>query len=195
MNWQLFFSVYVVIFLAELPDKTAFATLMMATKSRALAIFTGVALAFLVQTTVSVVFGSVLSLLPQKWVHLGAGLLFLAFAIQMWKQRNEIENQTTASNGSVAGFWPSTWKAFLVIFIAEWGDLTQIATASLIAKYSESKITVFCAAVSALWTVTGIAVFVGHRAKRLVKLALLKRMGAFLFLAIGVYFIATFTTD
>ncbi len=195
MNWQLFFSVYILIFLAELPDKTAFATLLLATRNRALAVFTGVAVAFLVQTAVAVVFGSLLSLLPAKWVQLGAGILFLGFALQMWLQRNEKENGPATDGSCEIGFWRSAWKAFLIIFIAEWGDLTQIATASLIAKYSHSKFTVFSAALLALWSVTLVAVFLGHRTKNLIKPALLKRICTFLFLGIGIYFIVTFASS
>lgn len=192
MDWQLFFSIYLLIFLAELPDKTAFATLLLATKNSAVSVLIGVALAFFIQTIVAVVFGSVLALFPEKWVHLGAGLLFLGFAFQMWRQRNEAEDETCTNTTLEVSFWRSTWNAFIVIFIAEWGDLTQIATASLVAKYDESKFTVFMAALLALWSVSLVAVFLGHRAKKLIHPAVLKRICAFVFLGIGLYFVATF---
>lgn len=192
MNWQLFLSIYFLIFLAELPDKTAFATLLLATRSRALPVFAGVAAAFLVQTIVATVFGSVLSLLPERWIHLGAGVLFLGFAIQMWWQRNDSDDEeSNGIPGCRVGFWPCAWRAFLVIFVAEWGDLTQIATASLIAKYHDAKVTVFVAAVLALWSVTALAIIVGSKAKKFIKDSLLKKICAVLFLGLGVYFLAT----
>ena len=176
MNWQLFVSIYCLIFLAELPDKTAFATLLLATRSRATAVFRGVAVAFLVQTLVAAIFGSFIALLPERWIHLGAGVLFLFFAVRMWWERNKDEEESSQeANSCEIGFWPSAWQAFLVIFIAEWGDLTQLATASLIAKYSDAKGTVFFAALLALWSVTLLAVILGQKAKYLIKPALLKK--------------------
>ena len=91
MNWQLFSSIYILIFLAELPDKTAFATLLLATKNSAMAVFFGVSLAFLIQTLVAVAFGSVIAFFPEKWVHLASGILFLVFAFMAWRDRNETE--------------------------------------------------------------------------------------------------------
>ncbi len=191
MNWQLFISIYCLIFIAELPDKTAFATLILATRSRALAVFCGVALAFLIQTIVAVLFGRLISLLPAQWVHWGAGLLFILFALHMWRGRNEEEHEKEDPNSCKMQFWPCLWQAFVVIFLAEWGDLTQIATASLVAKYPMDQVTVFAAALCALWSVTALAVVIGQRTQWLLHPATLKRFCAFLFLAIGVYFLAT----
>lgn len=189
MNWELFFSIYFIIFIAELPDKTAFATLLLATRSRGLAVFSGVALAFLVQTIVACIFGQFISILPEKWVHLLAGILFLYFAFQMWRDRNEIENNSDGTCEIFPNFWVASWKAFMVIFIAEWGDLTQIATASLIAKYQNEKLTVFLAAVLALWSVTLVAIFLGQHMKKLINPKILRMACAALFLIIGIYFI------
>ncbi len=192
MNWQLFFSIYFLIFIAELPDKTAFATLLLATRTRGLAVFTGVALAFLVQTIVATIFGQFISLLPEKWVHLFAGILFLYFAFQMWRDRGEVEEDVTEGTCQIfPSFWTATWKAFLVIFFAEWGDLTQIATASLIAKYQHDKLTAFIAAVLALWSVTLVAVFLGQRMKHMISPKILRIFCSIIFLAIGLYFVVT----
>lgn len=192
MVWHLFFSVYILIFIAELPDKTAFATLLMATRGRPFAIFVGVAAAFLVQTTVAAIFGGVLSLAPEKWVHLSAGILFLGFAAHTWLHKGDAENtRSENTENAPRTFWKSAWKSFLVIFVAEWGDLTQIATASLIAKYHEERATVFVAALLALWTVTAIAVILGKKAAELINPRLLKTMSAVLFCGIGAYFVIT----
>ncbi len=189
VNWQLFLSIYFIIFIAELPDKTAFATLLLATRCSGLAVFSGVALAFLIQTIVACIFGQFISLLPEKWVHLFAGILFLYFAFQMWRDRDEIENNSGGTCEIFPSFWSASWKAFLVIFIAEWGDLTQIATASLIAKYQNDKLTVFLAAVLALWSITLVAIFLGQRIKNMINPKILRIICAILFLIIGIYFI------
>src|ERR1700677_1616548 len=80
----LFAAVFGVVFVAELPDKTAFAAVLLAARRRPLAVFLGAAGAFVVQSFVAVAFGGVLSLLSPRVVRAGAGLLFLGFAWSMW---------------------------------------------------------------------------------------------------------------
>ncbi len=189
VDWHLFFTVFGIIFLAELPDKTALATLLLATRSDSRAVFVGVASAFLVQTLVAAIFGKFISLLPGRYVHIGAGLMFLGFAVHMWRSRTEADEEIKTRGNVALGFWKACWAAFTVIFIAEWGDLTQIATASLIARYQQNQITVFIAALLALWVVTGLAIFAGQRIHRVVKPALLKSACILLFAAVGIYFL------
>src|SRR5580704_16727445 len=86
---QVFVSVFGVICVAELPDKTALTTLVLATRYRALPVFLGAALALTVQSAVAVAAGGLLSLLPPRPVHVGAGVLFLVFAVIMWRRRAE----------------------------------------------------------------------------------------------------------
>jgi Ca2+/H+ antiporter, TMEM165/GDT1 family len=73
---------------------------------------------------------------------------------------------------------------FTVVFIAEWGDLTQIATAGFEARY-QSPILVFAAATAALWSVAALAVFVGNRAGRLLDARVTQRIAAVLFGLVG----------
>lgn len=183
----LFASVFVLIFLAELPDKTAFAALLLAVRRRPLAVFVGAAGAFVVQSFVAVAFGGVLSLLPPRVVHAGAGLLFLGFAWAMWT-REEEELPDVAEAGPEAGFWRDAAASFAVIFVAEWGDLTQLATAALAAKHGRP-LTVFLAATAALWCVTALAAAAGHRLKKSFDPRPLEKLAAVLFAAFGLYFL------
>jgi putative Ca2+/H+ antiporter (TMEM165/GDT1 family) len=196
VNWHLFVSIYILIFIAELPDKTAFATLLLATKSRPIPVFTGVALAFFIQTLVAVIAGSLIALAPADWVHLAAGLMFFVFGWQMWRSRFEAEHEAEpAIEGhepvNKFSFFSAGWSAFVVIFIAEWGDLTQLATASLVAKYPTEKLTVFVAALLALWSVTLAAVVLGQNARKSINPVAIKKYGALMFALIGVYFVFT----
>jgi putative Ca2+/H+ antiporter (TMEM165/GDT1 family) len=196
---SLFLSTFVLIFIAELPDKTAFATLILATRGNPRAIFLGVCGAFLVQCAVAVLFGTFLGSMAstwmsddvKKWTHIGAGLLFLVFAVLAWIRRDEegeIEDAETTANAS-GTFWKSVTHSFIVIFISEWGDLTQLATASLAARY-HAPWTIFSASVLSLWTVTGIAVVAGSRMSKLVKPKTLNRVAAIAFAVVGVFLIA-----
>ena len=183
-GYRLFLSVFAVIFVAELPDKTALASLVLATRHRALPVFLGAALALTVQSLIAVAAGGLFSLLPTKAVHVGAGVLFLVSAIFMWRKKEEDEPETKASSQPM-GFVKVLWLVFGVVFVAEWGDLTQIATAGFAARYRASVI-VFCAATAALWAVAGLAVLVGNRAGKLLDPALTQRVAAVLFAGVGV---------
>ena len=187
MALQLFFTVYFLILVAELPDKTALATVLLATREKPLPIFVGAAAAFVVQTAVAVFFGKFLGMLPAKYVHLGAAVLFFVFAFLAWR-RPQSDRAAEPGASAERNFWQTTWIAFMVIFLAEWGDLTQLATATLVAKYN-APLLVFVASVLGLWSATGLAIFAGRWAKSYVSPKILNRSAAILFLAMGIYLI------
>ena len=158
------FTVFTIIFLLELPDKTALATLLLATRHRPFPIFLGAAAAFVIQSAVAVAAGSLLSLLPREPIRIGAGILFLLMAALIVRQNlkqdeareaGEVEREEQRHRRPFA-------TAFLLVFVAEWGDLTQLATAALQARYRDA-VTVFTAATIALWAVAAIAVVLGNR--------------------------------
>ena len=157
-------SVFFIIFLLELPDKTALAALLLATRHRPLPVFFGACAAFLIQSGVAVFAGSLFGLLPRQPVRIGAGILFLIMAAIVVrrnlkrvevKEEHEIEVEESKHRRPLV-------TAFMVVFIAEWGDLTQLATAALQARYREPAI-IFISATLALWAVSAIAVGLGNR--------------------------------
>jgi Ca2+/H+ antiporter, TMEM165/GDT1 family len=158
------FTVFTVIFLLELPDKTALATLLLATRHRPLPIFFGSAAAFAIQSVVAVAAGSLLSLLPREPIRIGAGALFLVMAaFIVWRNfKTERADETREVEREEQKHRRPFATAFLLVFVAEWGDLTQLATAALQARYREA-LTVFVAATTALWAVAAIAVILGNR--------------------------------
>jgi len=185
MELNLFISTFALIFVAELPDKTAFATLFLATCHNPFAVFLGAALAFVIQSFVAVAFGSLLSLLPPQMVHITAGILFLVFAVMMWRRKqDDPEDVVCDPQDKAAQFSKSLTTAFMTIFIAEWGDLTQLATATLAAKYNAPLI-IFTSATLALWAVTAIGVIIGSRAKNLINPLLLQKTAAIAFGVVG----------
>src|SRR5580704_14934681 len=133
--WEIFGSVFGVIFVAELPDKTALAALVLATRHRAFPVFLGAATALTLQSAVAIGAGQLISLLPARPVHICAGALFLVSAVLMWRRDEEADEDSADDATQARGFWKSTWLVFGVVFIAEWGDLTQLATAALAARY------------------------------------------------------------
>ena len=158
------FTVFTVIFLLELPDKTALAALLLATRHRPLPVFLGAAAAFVIQSAVAVAAGSLLSLLPREPIRIGAGLLFLGMAALLIRRnlrRDEADEERAVEQEEARRRRPFM-TAFIVVFVAEWGDLTQLATAALQARYQQA-VLVFVAATLALWAVSAIAVTLGNR--------------------------------
>ncbi|MSQ23525.1 MAG: TMEM165/GDT1 family protein [Chloroflexi bacterium] len=90
----LLLSTFGIIFIAELPDKTALAALVLATQYPPRQVILGTWLAFLVQTLVAVAAGSLLQLLPTQPVRVGAGIGFLVFAILALRRKAPDELNT-----------------------------------------------------------------------------------------------------
>jgi Ca2+/H+ antiporter, TMEM165/GDT1 family len=166
------------VFVVELPDKTFLATLVLATRYRPVLVWIGVGLAFTVQTTVAVLLGHAVSFLPEKVVLAGAGLMFLAGAIILFR---EGRSHHTGDGGDIdtsdVHGLRVVLASFLVLFAAEWGDLSQLLTISLVAKYHEP-VAVFLGALGALLVVSGLAVVAGRQLQRFVKLHVLHYVGA-----------------
>ncbi|WP_243058424.1 TMEM165/GDT1 family protein [Nocardioides sp. SR21] len=169
---------FLAIFVVELPDKTFLATLVLATKYRPILVWVGVSLAFLVQTVVAVALGHAVSFLPETLVHAAAALMFLAGAVILIREgrSHQASEGEEIETKNVHGL-QAVIASFLVLFAAEWGDLSQLLTISLVAKY-ENPISVFIGALGALLVVSGLAVVAGRQLQRFVKLHVLHYIGA-----------------
>jgi putative Ca2+/H+ antiporter (TMEM165/GDT1 family) len=177
-----FISVFGVIFVAELPDKTALAALVLASRHKPAPVWIGASLALTIQSLVAVAAGSLFALLPARAVHIGSGVAFLVSAVFMWRRHEEAD--AVKDDEGALGFWKTLGTTFVVVFIAEWGDLTQVGTAALAAHY-HAPVTVFSGSTAALWAVSGIAVFVGNRAGKLLDPNRTKRIAAVVFAVVG----------
>jgi Ca2+/H+ antiporter, TMEM165/GDT1 family len=154
-------SVFVVIFLGELPDKTMFASLVLASRGRPLAVWFGAAAAFSVHVVIAVTAGGLLSLAPERVVDLVAAVLFAGGAVYAFRDTGEEEAEKGLEATRVVSARRTVLTAFIVIFVAEWGDLTQILTANLAAR-DHDPVSVGVGAVLALWSVAALAV-IGSR--------------------------------
>lgn len=173
---------FAAIFVVELPDKTFVATLVLATKYRPLLVWIGVGLAFTVQTVVAVALGHAVTFLPQDLVRGVAALIFLAGAVLLFREgrshhlASEDEEEFAAKATAATG-WRAVLTCFLILFAAEWGDLSQLLTISLVAKY-EDPVGVFIGALGALLVVSGLAAISGRTLMRFVSLHALHYVGA-----------------
>lgn len=176
--------VFGVVFLAELPDKTALAGLLLGTRYRASFVFAGVAAAFAVHVVLAVAAGSVLTLLPQRPLQAVVGLLFLAGAVYLLLKKDEGEGE--ASTPASTSFWKVSAAGFMLILVAEFGDITQIMTANLAARYGDP-LSVGIGALLALWAVAGIGILGGRALMRRVPLRLITRVAALVMLALAAF--------
>ncbi|MEU5708498.1 TMEM165/GDT1 family protein [Streptomyces flaveolus] len=176
--------VFGVIFLAELPDKTALAGLVLGTRYRASYVFAGVVAAFLLHVVLAVAAGSVLTLLPQQIVHALTGVLFLGGAAVLLLKKGEEEEEV--KKPADQSFWKVAGTGFMLILVAEFGDLTQIMTANLAARYDDP-ISVGLGAVLGLWAVAGLGIVGGKALMKRVPLRLITQIAALLMLALGVW--------
>ncbi len=168
--------VFGVVLLAELPDKTALASLVLGTRYRASYVFCGIAAAFVVHVCVAVAAGSLLALLPHRWVQGVAGVLFLAgAAVLLFHHGDEEEGGGRAPADQ--SFWKVAGSGFTLILVAEFGDLTQVMTANLAARY-DSPLSVGVGSVLALWSVAALGVLGGRALMRKVPLTLITRIAA-----------------
>jgi putative Ca2+/H+ antiporter (TMEM165/GDT1 family) len=176
--------VFGVVFLAELPDKTALAGLVLGTRYRASYVFAGVAAAFTLHVALAVAAGSVLTLLPQQIVHALTGVLFLGGAAVLLMKKDEDEEEIRKPENQ--SFWKVSGAGFMLILVAEFGDLTQIMTANLAARYDDP-LSVGLGAVLALWAVAGLGIVGGRALMKRVPLKLITQIAAVLMTGLGVW--------
>ena len=192
MDWTALVLTFGAIFVVELPDKTFLATLVLATKYRPILVWIGVGLAFAVQTTVAVLLGHAASFLPEEVVQSVALLMFAIGAVVLFRQGRshhraslaEGEEEYGADAKPATGF-RAVLASFLILFAAEWGDLSQLLTISLVARY-EAPVAVFIGALGALLVVSGLAVIAGRTLLRYVSLHVLHYVGAAICLVLAV---------
>jgi Ca2+/H+ antiporter, TMEM165/GDT1 family len=180
-------TAFILVLPVELPDKTLFASLVLATRYPHWPVFVGVGTAFGLQVVIAVTAGSLLSLLPEALVSGVVAVLFLVGAIILWRSATsgpEEEELTDTRQGT--SFFRVAAISFGVLFAAEWGDLSQLAIAGLAARYDEP-LSVFIGAWAALLVVSGLAVFLGKNLADRLPIALIRRVAAGLFVVFALF--------
>jgi putative Ca2+/H+ antiporter (TMEM165/GDT1 family) len=171
-------AVFPLIFFGELPDKTMFASLILASRGRPAAVWLGAALAFVVHVVIAVSVGvGLFKILPHRAVDGLVAVLFAIGAVLAFRESGEEEEEIVAevAEGTALRVHRTVGTAFVVIFLAEWGDLTQVLTANLAARY-HSPLSVGLGATLALWSVAAIAAFSGSALVRVLPGQLLRRI-------------------
>jgi len=188
---QHFAVTFSAIFLAELPDKTMIATLLLSTHfHRRLPVWCGVTLGYAVHVLLAVIFGTALSQLPTTPIHILVGMLFLTGGFMTWRAGSSTEHEETAKWSASMSNARVAWTAASVILVAEFGDLTQLATAGFAARFDDP-IAVGVGSIAALSSVSGLAVLAGGWLQKKVPLHKIQRVAAVLFATIGIATLAS----
>ncbi len=184
MDLAVIATVFGAIFIVELPDKTFIAALVLSTRYQPWAVWIGVGLAFFVQTAVAVTVGFVATLLPDQLVKAFVLAIFLIGAVVLFRTapgaddaEREQEEEYAAKSLEDRSFFKAAVASFLVLFAAEWGDLSQLLTISFVGQYHDH-LNVFIGAWSALLVVSGLAVLAGRVLLRYMRLSVLHYIGS-----------------
>jgi len=181
-------AVFPVIFLGELPDKTMFASLVMATRGRPFAVWVGATAAFAVHVVIATTVGVLLiDILPHRAVEVAVALTFFAgagFALYGGLRGGEDPEQAGSAQDVMRRRTAMT--TFVLIFLAEWGDLTQVLTVNLAARY-HSPWSVGLGALVAMAAVAGIAVAGGHGLLRFVNVSVVRVITGVVLITLGCY--------
>jgi putative Ca2+/H+ antiporter (TMEM165/GDT1 family) len=186
-------AAFATVFLAELPDKTMLATVMLSARfHRPLAVWAGAATALTLQMVIAVTAGRLLGLLPDSVVEIAVACLFAVGAVILWRSHTEdpvdtLVDDATATVDRRAGAARIAATVFGVVFVAEWGDLTQLATASLAS--TRPPLSVLVGASLAMISVSAIGVVSGRALLRVVPPRVLHRVAAGVFAALAVVFL------
>jgi Ca2+/H+ antiporter, TMEM165/GDT1 family len=180
-------AAFILVLPVELPDKTLFATLVLATRFPPLPVFVGVGTAFAAQALIAVTAGSMLTLLPDAVVASIVAVLFVVGAVILWRsvRSGAEEEEDLADAPEDPSFVKAAAISFGVLFAAEWGDLSQLATAGLAARYDDP-VSVFIGAWAALLVVSGLAVFLGRKLADRLPIQLIRIVAAVLFTVFAV---------
>lgn len=172
------------VFLAELPDKTMVASLVLTTKfRRPFAVWVGVSGAFIVHVVLAVSIGSLLRRLPDTPVKVAVAVMFFIGGVLLLRGSKEETADDTDVPANVS-FRRVALTSASVVGLAEFGDLTQLATAGIATRYS-APVAVALGAWCALATVAALAVTAGSWIVQHVPLQVVQRVAGAVFIVFG----------
>jgi len=173
------------VFVAELGDKTQLVALGMGARHRLGPVLAGVALAYALTNLLSVVIGGLLgAALPTRAIGIGGGVLFLGFALWNLREGDEEEAAAAATSGRRV-----VLSVAAAMFVAELGDKTMLATATLAAQ--GNPVLVWIGATVGIILSGFVGVFVGRATGARLPERAIRIGSSVLFAAFGVALIAT----
>jgi Ca2+/H+ antiporter, TMEM165/GDT1 family len=174
-------TTFLLVGLAEFGDKSQLVCMTLAARHRGLPVVIGAVLAFAILNLLAVLFGAaVAAWLPEWLVTLAVAVLFAIFGISALRYEEEDEDdkvEEMPGHGIVA-------TTFLLIFLAEFGDKTQLAVAGL--GSTSEPAAVWAGATVALATTSALGVFAGRKLLNRLPLLWIHRISGVFFLLLAI---------
>lgn len=201
MNFGLVAATFAVVAPAELPDKTFLAAITISSRHHPVPVFIGVLLGLVVEAGIAVVAGGFLALAPHRVVAgitafgflAGGTYLALTRSASAARAGQSISSEEDALESRVEARAPHLRAdvrvlatTFIIIFLAEMGDLTQIVIANLAARTRDA-LSVFIGAVAAFVLTSALAVAVGKTITRVVPVDVVRKVSAAILFGLGVW--------
>lgn len=165
--------------LAELGDKTQLSILLLSSKTKKhLQLLLGVMLAFLIVDGVAVLLGSwIMNIMPMIWLRIFSGVIFVIFGVLILRE-NEVkeENRLNFKNSFLSGF--------VLIFVSEWGDKTQIASGLFATQYNSWM--VLTGVMTALTLLSIVAIYLGKFISNKVDKKVIAKISGIVFIIMGI---------
>ena len=187
MNFVTVLTVFVIIFVAEIPDKTMVSSILLGSKYNGLLVWLGAAFAFAIQVTISVTVGTVITLIPHNILEGIIAAVFLAGGIYLilTNEKEQIEEGEKLAQTPKKHMRKVLLTSFGVTFLGEFGDLTQIATINLEAKYHQA-LSVALGAFLGLVAVVSIGIIGGKSLLKVLPTNRIRKLAGIIF--IGFFF-------
>jgi putative Ca2+/H+ antiporter (TMEM165/GDT1 family) len=172
----------IVIGIAELGDKTQIAIFLLSTKTKEhLKLLSGIILAFLIADGVAVLAGDYITrIVPLSYIKILSGIIFILFGVLTLRSARQ-EKEPDLKKPFYSGF--------VVIFISELGDKTQIASGVFATRYNP--LLVLIGIMISLTLLSIMAIYLGRFISTKVNEKILSKIGGIVFILIGVAFLVT----
>lgn len=170
------------IFIAELGDKTQLLVLSFAAKYKPkvvfLAVITSTILLYLLAIAVGSVIGNIIPMQYLKWI---VALSFIGFGIWTLLEKEEDEEEK-----KIGKFGPFLTVA-LAFFLAEMGDKTQLAAISLTSEMPKEAIMILAGAVIGMILADGLAILIGTVLHKKLPEKAIKISAGIIFIGFGLF--------
>jgi Ca2+/H+ antiporter, TMEM165/GDT1 family len=177
---------FVTVFPAELADKSLIATVVLTTRfGRPLLTWLGVSAAFAMHVVIAVTAGQLLGQLDHRIISSVVFVLFAVGAIVLWRSAGDVDDDEDQTHED-ASAWKVVATSFAVLGLAEWGDLTQLATVGLVAR-TGSPIFVGMGSLAAECTIAAGAAVGGQALSRVIPIRTLRRIAAVIFAGLALW--------
>ena len=173
-------SSYLLIFAAEIGDKSQLVCMALAARYRAWPVMIGSTLAFIMLNTLAVIFGvAIATFIPQLVLSAIVAVLFLVFGLHALRIQDEPEDEQPEIKSSKN----ILFATLLLIIVAEFGDKTQLAVVAL--SSTSLPLPVWLGSTLALITTSALGVWAGRTLLQRIPISLLHRISGVIFILLA----------